>query len=114
MRLRRAMRVSSSSPAVVVAGAATARGGGSALFRACLFVDSVGAIAHEATAAAQDLLESCYFVNTSLKGSTFDGGSVLVLSCLFAGEGESLDARFEWSGVQVNFASINISSTPPR
>jgi hypothetical protein len=87
------------------------------MFRQCLFVDnSVGAIAHFSLEAGQTRLESRYFINTESRGGRFDAGSVLVDSCLFAG-GVQPAASFIPTGVQISFASIEISfdtaSLPP-
>jgi hypothetical protein len=82
---------------------------GSAVFRQCLFVgNSVGAIAHLEGATNQTRLESCYFVNTKLRRDVFAAGSVLVDSCLFAGEVQSAEG-FKATGVQISFTSTEIS-----
>jgi hypothetical protein len=78
---------------------------GSADFRQCLFVDSVGASAH--LSPGQTRLESCYFVNTKLRGNPFYAGSVLLDSCLFAGEVQSTES-FIPTGVQFGFTSTEI------
>jgi hypothetical protein len=83
------------------------KSGGNATFWHCVFLDnSVGAIAHFFD-ASQDLVGSCYFVNTGLGGSLFDAGTVLVVSCLFAGEIPS-NASFILTGIQVSFTSTEI------
>ena len=77
--------------------------------RQCLFVDNaVGAIAHSSHQAAQHLVESCWFVNTNLRGTAFWAGSVWMDSCLFASEVQST-ARFVPTGVQIGFTSTEIS-----
>jgi hypothetical protein len=83
---------------------------GSAVFRQCFFVgNSVGAIAHYSSGGTlQTRLESCYFDNTKLRGDRFDAGSVLVDSCLFAGEVQSAES-FTMAGVQISFISAEIS-----
>jgi hypothetical protein len=91
--------------------------GVAAVFRQCSFVDNaVGAIAHSLQDGEEDLVISCYFANTNLRGSLFESGSVLVDSCLFAGEVQST-AEFILTGVQVGFTSTEIcldtSSLPP-
>jgi hypothetical protein len=92
--------------------------GGSAVFRDCLFVgNSVGAIAHfmpwdtlhyTSGAMNETRLESCCFINAKLRGDTFMAGSVLVDSCLFAGEVQTA-GRFITTGVQIGFTSTEIS-----
>jgi hypothetical protein len=83
---------------------------GSAVFRQCLFVgNSVGAIAHFSwEATSQTRLESCYFINTKLRGDVLVAGSVVVDRCLFAGEVQST-AGFMPTGVQIGFTSKGIS-----
>jgi hypothetical protein len=82
---------------------------GSAVFRQCLFVDnSVGAIAH-LSGPPQTRRESCYIFNTKLRGDRFDVGSVVVVSCLFAGEIQPMPASFIPTGVQISFTSTEIS-----
>jgi hypothetical protein len=49
----------------------------------------------------------CFFWDTKLSGSEFYQGSVLVDSCLFAGEVEST-TRFNMTGIQVGFTSTEI------
>jgi hypothetical protein len=84
------------------------KGQGSAIFRQCLFVDNpAGAVAHVSGATMQTRLESCHFVNTRLRGGRLLDGSVLVDSCLFAGEVQSL-ASFILTGVQISFTSTEI------
>jgi hypothetical protein len=83
---------------------------GSAAFRQCLFVgNSVGAITHDSVWATDPTrLESCYFLNTRLRGESLMAGSVLVDSCLFAGESQSM-AIVTLTGVQISFTSTEIS-----
>jgi hypothetical protein len=83
---------------------------GSAVFRQCLFVgNSVGAIAHcTSLTTSQTRLESCYFINTKLRGDWFMAGSVLVDRCLFAGEVQST-VSFISTGVQISFTSTEMS-----
>jgi hypothetical protein len=77
--------------------------------RQCVFVDNaVGAIAHASYEAAQDVMESCCFVNTSLRGTAFWAGSVVIDRCLFAGEVQST-ASIVPTGVQVGFTSTETS-----
>jgi hypothetical protein len=77
-------------------------------FRRCNFVDnSVDAIAHEPWATSQTIMESCYFANTNLIGWWFLAGSVLVDSCLFAGDVQST-ASLILTGVQISFTSTGI------
>jgi hypothetical protein len=71
--------------------------------------NSVGAIAHSwSGATVQTRLESCYFINMKLRGDRFYAGSVVVDSCLFAGEVEST-MSFIPTGVQIGFTSTEIS-----
>jgi hypothetical protein len=52
-------------------------------------------------------MESCYFMNTKLRGDRFDSGSVSLDSCLFAGEVQST-ASFTLMGVQISFTSTEV------
>jgi hypothetical protein len=70
----------------------------------------LGAIAQDLWPAAQDIVESCCFVNTSLKGGIpFRVGWVLVSSCVFAGGLPAFDASFIVAGVQRSFTATQIS-----
>jgi hypothetical protein len=83
--------------------------GSAACFRQCLFLDnSVGVIAHSSLTASRDLMKSCCFIKTDLRGNAFRAGSVVVDSCLFGGEVQST-ASFIPTGVQKSFAWTQIS-----
>jgi hypothetical protein len=68
------------------------RRGNATTLRQCLFIrDGVPAIAHYTSdAKGQDVLTSCYFDGTGLRGSVFDAGSVLLENCLF-------ESRMHWA-----------------
>jgi hypothetical protein len=78
------------------------------IFSQCNFVnDSAGAIAH--LKLAQTTVSFCYFADTNLSGSEFVGGSVKVESCLFAGEVPTMPEHFSTEGVQISFASRELT-----
>jgi hypothetical protein len=73
--------------------------GNAATFVECIFLDSDAAIAHDG-ATGQDVVGRCFFANTTLKSSVFDGGSVLMRDCLFAGAVPAIPASFTTEGSQ--------------
>jgi hypothetical protein len=83
--------------------------GDAATFLQCSFVsNSIGAIGHN-SASAQDVVRFCCFVDTNLKGSLFNSGSVLVDSCLFAGAVPAMPGSFIMTGAQIGYTSTGIS-----
>jgi hypothetical protein len=85
-----------------VGGRATfyALGGGGAAFGECVFERCEAAVGHWSAAAGQDILERCFFANTTLMGSEFLEGSVLLLNCLFAGDAPPMPSSFLTAGSQ--------------
>jgi hypothetical protein len=62
--------------------------GGVAAFGECQFRSCAPAVTHWSGASdrIQDVLEFCFFADTDLKPYMFQGGSILLLNCLFAGQ----------------------------
>jgi hypothetical protein len=74
--------------------------GMAATFNHSTFDGCDAVIAHGCWAVRQDVIQRCYLVNTSLKGSYFEAGTVLIWNCLFAGAVPEMPAGFLATGDQ--------------
>jgi hypothetical protein len=96
-------------------GSATLRryGGNTATLRECLLVASSGAVGHGMETTGRDSIELCYFQATSLRGTQFSGGSVLVKDCLFATYVPAMPVSFVATGVQRGYAATRMNVANP-
>ena len=82
--------------------------GNASTFSNGIFLSCGPAIGHSYEARGRDVIERCFFANTTLRGSRFQDGSVLIRDCLFEGEVPAMPVSFTADGVQQGNATTQI------